>query len=183
MCTLSEIEAKLRGQDDLRQRIVRNLGTSTVALFGIFDADGADLLKLAGTGTLMVVDDSFGILTAAHVWDESLKLAAKVGITLTDNINHKTPIDVQAITPTIIKSVEWNEWGQDLAFLRIPSELTGGIKAFQVFEDFKAPPRPLQEKNTIIMILRSTSIAPECLKVSVGSVAEVCGEFWFTAPR
>jgi Trypsin len=146
---LSEIETMLRGPGDLRQRIVRDLGGSTVALFGVVDSNGGDLLKLAGTGSLVVVSDSHGILTAAHVWDDALKSAAKVGITLTDNINHKCLIDVQAIVPTIIRpgSSGWNEWGPDMAFLRIPSEFVGGIKAFQVFENLAKPPKTLNVES------------------------------------
>jgi hypothetical protein len=41
---LSDIEDMLRGSGDLRQRIVRNLGSSTVALFAVFDSHGSDLL-------------------------------------------------------------------------------------------------------------------------------------------
>ncbi len=145
MSNLSEIEAMLRGPGDLRQRIVRNLGSSTVALFGVFDSNGVDLLKLAGTGSLVVIGDSPGILTAAHVWENVLKSAVKMGITLTDNINHKCLMDVQTIAPTIIRASAsgWDEWGPDMAFLRIPSEFVGGIEAFQVFEALKAPGKPL----------------------------------------
>jgi len=140
-----EIEAMLRGSGDLRRRIVRNLGSSTVALFAVFDSHGSDLLKLAGTGTLAVVGDSYGILTAAHVWEGVLKSAVKLGITLTDNINHKCLLDVSTVVPTIMRdsASEWNERGPDIAFLRIPSEFVGGITAFQVFEDLKKPPKPL----------------------------------------
>lgn len=145
MSKLSEIEAMLRGSGDLRQRIVRNLGSSTVALFAVFDSHGADVLKLAGTGTLALVGDSHGILTAAHVWEDVIKSAAKLGITLTDNINHKCLIDVSTVVATVVRdsASDWNEWGPDIAFLRIPSEFVGGVKAFQVFEDLKAPPKPL----------------------------------------
>jgi hypothetical protein len=145
MSELSEIEAMLRGSGDLRQRLVRNLGSSTVALFAVFDSHGTDLLKLAGTGTLAVVDGLYGILTAAHVWQEVLKSAVKMGITLTDNIDHRYLMDVSAVVATVItdSAYGWNEWGPDIAFLRIPSEFVGGITAFQLFEDLKKPPKPL----------------------------------------
>lgn len=145
MSKLAEIEAMLRGSGDLRQRIVRSLGSSTVALFAVSRSGGSDLLKLAGTGTLAVVGNSYGILTAAHVWEDVLKSAVKLGITLTDKINHKCLMDVAAVVPTIMKdkAAGWNEWGPDIAFLRIPSEFVGGIKAFQVFENLSALPKPL----------------------------------------
>jgi hypothetical protein len=124
---------------------VRSLGSSTVALFAVFDNHGSDRLELAGSGTLASVGDSYYILTAAHLWEEGLKSAMKLGITLTDNINHKTLIDVDTIVPTVLKPVAsgWYEWGPDLAMLRIPSEHVGGIKAFHVFEVLNAPARLL----------------------------------------
>lgn len=137
----------LQGTGDLRERIARSLGSSTVALFAVSNSRGQDILKLVGTGTLVVVHDSYGILTAAHVWEEGLKSAVKLGITLTDNINHKCLMDVSTVVATIVRdsTSEWNEWGPDIAFLRIPFEFVGGIKAFQVFENLKAPPKPLGE--------------------------------------
>jgi hypothetical protein len=145
MHTLKEIEAMLRGTGELRQNIVRNLGSSTVALFAVSDAGGVDLLKLAGTGSLVTFGDSYYILTAAHVWQEVIKDAAKMGITLTDGINHSFLMDVGEIVPTIIGpgGSTWNEWGPDLALLKIPSARVGAIKAFQVFEYPKAPPKHL----------------------------------------
>jgi hypothetical protein len=82
------------------------------------------------------VGESYCILTAAHVWEKKLKSALKLGITLTDNINHNRSIDICTIVPTLAKpGDDWNEWGPDLALLRIPREFVGGIKAYQVFED------------------------------------------------
>jgi len=130
--------------DDLRQPIVRSLGSSTVALFALPD-NATQWLELAGSGTLVQNGDSYYILTAAHVWEEGLKSKKQVGITLTDNIDHQTPIDIDTIVPTILKpdASQWNEWGPDLAMLRIPLDRVGGIKAFQVFEDPNAPPKRL----------------------------------------
>ena len=144
MPDLTEIEAMLRGPGDLRQKIVRNLGSSTVALFAVFDRGGVDILQLAGTGTLAVVGDSYGILTAAHVWKDVLKSAVKMGITLTEGRDHQHLVDIKAIVPAVLKpGTCGGERGPDLAFLRISSALVGGIKAFQVFEYLKAPPKPL----------------------------------------
>ena len=169
---LAEIEAMLRGSGDLRQRIVRNLGSSTVALFAVSHSHGGDLLKLAGTGTLAVVGDSYGILTAAHVWEDVLKSAVKLGITLTDNINHKYLMDVSTVVPTLMRDsvAGWNEWGPDLAFLRIPSEFVGGIEAFQTFENLKAPPKPLGVDSLACWVAMGT---PEELSTFTQTHAEV----------
>jgi hypothetical protein len=160
MSNLKEIELQLLGTGDLRQRIVRNLGSSTVAMLALHDNG----LKLIGSGSLVFVGSSHYILTAAHVW-EALQSAPALGITVTDNIDHKFQIPIPAIVPTTFQpsKLDWNEWGPDLALLRIPPEQVGGIKAFQVFEHIMAPPKPLNV---------------ECLEawVAVGAPGEL-GEF------
>lgn len=143
MPTLDEIERLLLSVDsDLRQRILRSLGSYTVALFAIFYVNGGERLKFIGTGTLAVARKQHGILTAAHVW-ERLKSVAKVGITMTDNIDHRFPIDVSTIVPTTLSSPAWDEKGPDVAFLRIPDVLVGQIEAYHVFEDLEKPPKKL----------------------------------------
>ena len=140
MSDLKEIESQLLGTGDLRQNIVRNLGSSSVAMLAIYDNG----VKFVGSGSLVFVGGSHYILTAAHVWD-ALQSAPTLGITVTDNINHKFPIPIPAIVSTTLEpnKLEWNEWGPDLALLRIPAEQVGGIKAFQVFEHTMAPPKHL----------------------------------------
>jgi|ERR1051326_1116288 hypothetical protein len=140
MSNLKEIESQLLGTGDLRQNIVRNLGSSSVAMLALYDNG----VKFVGSGSLVFVGGSHYILTAAHVW-VALQSASTLGITVTDNINHKFPIPIPAIVTTTFQpdKLEWNEWGPDLALLRIPPEQVGGIKAFQVFEHIMAPPKPL----------------------------------------
>jgi hypothetical protein len=139
----------LRKSADLRQAIVRSLGSSTTPLFAVFGRSKNAELKLAGSGSFVFVGGSHYILTAAHVWEKVLRFAVKVGIVLPDNIKHSYLIDVDAITTTTLKpkSSVWTEWGPDLALLRIPPEHVGGIKAFHVFEYLESPPRPLPVKS------------------------------------
>jgi len=145
MQKLADLEAAIKADSDLRQRIVRSIGSSSIALFALVNDHGNHRLELAGSGTLVIVKGAYYILTAAHVWEEVLKSALKLGITMTDNIDHKSWIDIKAIVPTLSKpnDSQWTEWGPDLALLRIPPEYVGGIKAFQVFEDVASPGKPL----------------------------------------
>lgn len=162
MGNLDQIHHAVCDSLELRQNIVRSIGSSTIVLFAVSNSKGSEFLKLAGTGTLVAVDDCHYILTAAHVWEESLKSAAKLGITRSDNINHRYLIDTHTLVPTIVKpdGSKWNEWGPDLALLEIPSVLVGEIEAIQLFEHLKAPPKRL---NT------------ECLEywVAMGTPAEL----------
>ncbi len=145
MHRLTELEAAIKADTDLRQRIVRSVGASSVALFALLDDHGKHRLELAGSGSLVVVKSVYYILTAAHVWVQVLKPALKLGITMTDNIAHRSWIDIKAIVPTICKpnGSHWTEWGPDLALLRIPPQYVGGIKAFQLFEDVTTPGKPM----------------------------------------
>lgn len=141
MGDLEEIEAELRAEpSELRGRIVRDVGSFTVALLAVTGSGPGEKLQFAGTGTLVTDKVSHYILTAKHVWDEILDKAVKgvkpvgVGITLRPDIEHKLFIPREAIVPIgPAAPLEWNEWGPDLVFLRVPPEFLGRINAFKVF--------------------------------------------------
>lgn len=129
-----EIGAILRSDTSgLRDRIVRNLGDYTVALFGIYKSP-RERLRLAGTGTLVVLDGRYFILTALHVWEEVLRAADQIGITMREHTVHRTVIDRCAVVPFgPPKPEEWNEWGPDLVLLSVPAADVGRISAYRSF--------------------------------------------------
>ena len=132
--TLSQLEAEIRDSDAVRLNIVRDIGSFTIALFAM--SDSPERLELAGTGTLYRFQGSHFILTAAHVWYEVLRTAQRVGITLDENIDHSFFIDVAAIVPSgPPRPQEWNEWGPDVIFLRVPDQHLGTINAYRLFYD------------------------------------------------
>jgi hypothetical protein len=126
------------------QKIQRSLGSSTVALFALFDDHGNERLEPAGTGNLVVIRKRHYILTAAHVW-ERIESALRFGISLIEDRDHKTWIDPKNIAPTLAKPPDsrWNEWGPDVALLEIPEVIVGGIEARRVFEDLTTPGKML----------------------------------------
>jgi hypothetical protein len=67
-CKTEEIGNVLRSDESLQSRIVRSLGNFTVALLAI--SDYPERLDLAGTGTVVMIDGTYYILTARHVWEE-----------------------------------------------------------------------------------------------------------------
>jgi len=135
MPTAEEIKERLLDENSgLRESIVRDIGTSTVALFAIIDSSAGELLRFCGTGSLVQFANSHCILTTAHVWEECLKHSQRVGITLKENVDHRCPIDTAALVRFGLPVPQhWNEWGPDLMFLRIPHNLVGGIEAFKRF--------------------------------------------------
>jgi len=82
----------------------------------------------------VAIDGYHYILTAAHVWENVLKPANKLGISLRETVDHRCLMDIGAIThfgPS--RPSTWNEWGPDMIFLRIPDVHVGEIEAFRVF--------------------------------------------------
>ncbi len=135
MSSPEEIKAHLEDErSGLREQIVRTVGVHTVALLTISRSREGEVLDLGGTGTLVSMANSHFILTAAHVWEERLKSASDIGITLKEDIDHCCRVRVEVVTPcALLRPEEWNEWGPDLVFLKIPDNLIGGIEAFQSF--------------------------------------------------
>ncbi|MCU1305881.1 MAG: hypothetical protein JWN45_576 [Acidobacteriaceae bacterium] len=131
---LPDLAKHFKDSDELKHEIVRDIGSFAVALLAVFPSPQGDMLRLAGSGTLVNFGEDHAILTAAHVWEEVLKSAAKFGITVTENIDHRFLIDTNAIVPLRLqKPTGWNEWGPDIVLLRIPNEFVGKINAHKSF--------------------------------------------------
>ncbi|HYA63928.1 MAG TPA: hypothetical protein VED66_12055 [Candidatus Sulfotelmatobacter sp.] len=136
MHDLGEFEQALLQHDHERLRIVRDIGSFTVALFGVFDSREGEKLQLAGTGTLYSARGGCFILTAAHVWDQVLRPAARVGITLDEDIDHSFLMESAALAPLGPPRPDvWGDWGPDITLLRVPPEHLGTINAYRVFYD------------------------------------------------
>jgi hypothetical protein len=138
MTDLREVEARLRDETSgLREAIVRSIGAFTVALFGVFGSGESERLELGGTGTLVTVGNSSYVLTAAHVWEWFVNNGAKgIGLTLKENEDHRFVLNAETIVASGPAKVgDWNEWGPDLTFLRIPPEFVGRIMVYKAFQN------------------------------------------------
>jgi hypothetical protein len=134
MCDLDALAAKLRESDELQLRIIRDLGTFTVALLAFSKTKDGERLHLTGTGTLVMIAGAYYILTASHVWHKGLKHADKVGITLIENRDHAFFMDLKSMVPLSLPIDEkWTDWGPDLILLPVPAEYLGSINARQLF--------------------------------------------------
>jgi hypothetical protein len=108
----------------------------TIGFARVAEGDKGEDAESAGSGTLVVVGSLHGVLTAAHVV-EALPQHGDVGIILNvespaqyqrqvTNMDHTEP-------PVVIKADEFGPLGPDLAFLRIPDETLGWLKAKNSF--------------------------------------------------
>jgi hypothetical protein len=154
VCDANKVVAALVGNDEeLRREIVLDIGSFTTPLFAIGDS----CIELAGTGTLFAYRNSKYILTAAHVWREKLKSAARVGIGIQSDIDNRFSIEANAIVPCFpVHPVPWDRWGPDIAFLRIPKEHVGSINARRRFydpevDDKVAPPNVDRVEVAVLM--------------------------------
>jgi hypothetical protein len=91
-------------------------------------------VDFVGSGTLVEIEGSHHILTAAHVWNKA-KDATHVGLSLTTfGSRFMVPRD------RILSKQEWRTddpgWGPDLALLRLPSADVPRIKAHKSFLNF-----------------------------------------------
>jgi hypothetical protein len=132
--TLDDIEAVLDGvAPNSREemfRIVRDTGLCAVGLFAISPSRKNEELRLAGSGTLVSIGGLHYILTASHVWEQVLKSAPEIGITLKTKVDHSFPMDTQTIIPFgPPREHEWSELGPDLVLLYIPEAYVGAIEA------------------------------------------------------
>ena len=132
--TPEEISAILEDpKAELWQRTSRCVFDYTVALLTI-PTSSVVAPAPAGTGTLVRIANSHYILTAAHVWEERLQSSRQVGLTLTPDIDHCSPIETSALAPfTLPNPGGLQEWGPDIVLLKIPAFLVGGIEAIKSF--------------------------------------------------
>jgi len=149
----SEIEAQLRDENSgLREKIMRDIGSSTVALVRAVRSGEPGGATLGGTGSLVAIEDSHYILTAAHVWQKFVAKGIEgVGLTLRENEEHQFVLERKMIAASPVPNVGiWGkEWGSDLTLLRIPPEYRGDIERSKVFRNLtmkplEPPAEPLQ---------------------------------------
>lgn len=88
-------------------------------------------LRLIGSGTLVEIEGTHHVLTAAHVWHET-RDAEQIGLALTAYPSGFT-IPRDAISEKTLWSRENPEWGPDLALLELPRPFVSRIAAHKSF--------------------------------------------------
>lgn len=141
--TIEELEAAIFAKtpeaDQLWMTFAREAQMYSTPLFALVKTPQGDLLKLAGSGTLLAKGNHHYILTAAHVWHEVLKEADFVGVTLRETYDHTCLIETSSIVAHEPEHpAKWSEWGPDVILLQLPAVRVGEIKAFKVFYEMDA---------------------------------------------
>jgi hypothetical protein len=104
-----------------------------VGLIRIGSKESPDTIQLIGSGTLVQLDDTFGILTAEHVL-KAIPLQGHLGIILPYfDREHRYSIDISHIIKMPIARGDNDCDGPDLAFIQLPQPYIGQIKAHGTF--------------------------------------------------
>lgn len=118
---------------DLIEEITTGLSQYCVAIYAFYPQGQNSPFRLIGTGTLVQVEGIYGILTAGHVWNQ-LDGSAEIGLTLTE---YSSCFKIKYEHIYVVEKLLWNsedeEWGPDLALIKLPPLHVSTIKARKSF--------------------------------------------------
>src|SRR6266481_1852594 len=170
---MDNMEELFRRSPQEQERIGRNVANFTVALFGVNGIEQSRRVRLVGTGTLVTFGKSHYILTAAHVWHDAesgLKNYEATGLTLREEVDHCFPIRNDVIVVEELQGTKLDQWGPDIALLRIPPVFVGKIEAFRVFYSLEREQAKVKANHLGARILVGT---PGVLSKGVGNIQNV----------
>lgn len=118
---------------DFLMETTRSVLNHLVGLIRFGNKQSADIIQLIGSGTLVQLDDTFGILTAHHVL-EAIPSKGHLGLILPYlDKEHRYSIDISHITKMPIARGDIDCEGPDLAFIKLPQPYISQIKAHGTF--------------------------------------------------
>ncbi|MGB6481998.1 MAG: hypothetical protein WBE86_00770 [Candidatus Acidiferrales bacterium] len=166
----TEMETLFLNSPSEQERIGRNVGNFSVGLFGVNGSADYRDVRLVGSGTLVSLDREHYVLTAAHVWGGALDEFQSTGLTLKEDVDHCFPIPNAAIDVRELPGTKFDEWGPDVALLRIPEEVVGSIEAYRVFYNLRKERKAIGNGHWGARILVGT---PGVLAKGIGRVQVV----------
>jgi len=122
---------------ELIEEITAGLSQYCVAIYAFYPEGQNSPFRLIGTGTLVEIEGTYGILTAGHVWDQ-LRGSHEIGITLTD---YSSCFRMKFEHVHTVEKPLWNpqdeEWGPDLALIKLAPLHVSTIIARKSFLNLK----------------------------------------------
>lgn len=120
---IREVNVPTEFREDVSKLIIHY----TTALIKITrDKDGKEVVTHLGSGTFVVLESHYGILTALHV-AELIENDCEIGLTI-DTVTHRFTIHSQALNVLKLTKRALESLGPDLAFIKLPNNLIGNIK-------------------------------------------------------
>jgi hypothetical protein len=109
----------------------RRLLNYLVPIFVLTPQNPEAHLRLIGSGTLIEIEGTHYVLTAAHVWHET-RDAEQIGLVLTAHLS-RFAMRRDAISARELWNRENPEWGPDLALLELGRPFVSTIAAYKSF--------------------------------------------------
>lgn len=139
---------------DFLKTATRDILNYTIGLVNVTENDGIEDAAIIGSGTLVNVNDTYGILTANHVID-AFSSDGEIGFVISEKL-HKFSLKVQSFSFLTIAKAKIESEGPDIGFIRIPDAILGQIKAFKSFYN-------LSKRKTIVENPPDTDLGVWCV--------------------
>lgn len=120
---------------ELREEIAKDISDFMVGFAKLCNTDFEQDAELGGSGTLVQIDDVYGILTAYHVL-KKLPDTGDIGLILPRRSQpqlHAPTIKGEVVQKVKVAYGENADEGPDIGFLLLPSEVAGWLKAIKSF--------------------------------------------------
>lgn len=115
------------------QMVWRHLWTYCTSLFGVDEAAGEPFAKYLGSGTFVRFRGAPCLLTAAHVWE---RLAEHRGIGFATDVDvNLLKVATKLLEPVLVSPPKTEEWGPDIALVRLPEVTARGLERRKAFYD------------------------------------------------
>ncbi len=131
-----KLEIKLKDiPDAFIESVFSGLKHYLVPMLGQSETPSGPNFEHFGSGTLIQIGPTTGILTAAHVWHKA-KTYKQINIALTDLAATGFSILPSNFTPRQVWGGKKNQWGPDLAFLELSPKDYSTLSASKSFLNF-----------------------------------------------
>lgn len=147
--------------EELTDKIIEEIKPYAISLLGIREDISGEQIQLLGSGTLVQIEDRYGILTAQHVtplWKKYKKIGLNLG-----TFEHKPLIESITLPIVEVGIPVSNSEGPDLAVIILPEYIIGTIKAKNLFWNISSNKQAILSKPIDLNI---------CLSFFCGTIEE-----------
>lgn len=142
---LEKIQIKDLPQE-LIERTSRSIKSYSIGLVGVAKGEACEKGNLFGSGTLIRIENTFGILTAYHVVDSKrLSSWTDIGFAFFEGV-HSPKVPRRYLQIIKVAIPEEDSRGPDLAVMIVPEDVLGWMKAKKLF--WNISPKRLEDPLT-----------------------------------
>ena len=116
---------------DFFESTARRIINYLIGIVKIIETEPKEDVILIGSGTLVDINGTLGILTAQHVID-AIPSYGNLGLIISDKI-HRPSVEAKAFVYTYIARGRDSSAGPDLGFIKLPNTVIGLLKAYKSF--------------------------------------------------